>query len=176
MMNAPLQANYPPEVALNVRLNPVEQAEVVARQERNRARLGRPAGYISPGAFLNGMSGCESFTGICRRVSRACTPISADLGGCVLVNRKHPPERRRVTMLHEYGHLLVDRFKPGIDYLSLAGRKPANERFADAFAFCFLMPAESVRRRFQDILSSTGDFQVAISAVCGITISYRLKQ
>ena len=88
---------------------------------------------------------------------------SAELGGCVLINRNHPPERRRVSMLHEYGHLLLstDRYRPGIDYLTVPGRKPANERFAEAFALRFLMPASSVRERFHGILASSGDFQVA---------------
>jgi Zn-dependent peptidase ImmA (M78 family) len=86
---------------------------------------------------------------------------TADLGCCILVNRKHPPERRRVTMVHEYGHLIVDRYKPGIDYLNPGGRKPANERFAESFALCFLMPASSVRQRFHDIVTTTKDFQVA---------------
>src|SRR5207248_3032774 len=75
---------------------------------------------------------------------------TADLGCCILVNRKHPPERRRVSILHEYGHLIVDRYKPGIDYLAMTGRKPANERFAESFGLCFLMPASSVRQRFHD--------------------------
>ncbi len=88
---------------------------------------------------------------------------SAELGACILINRKHPPERRRVSMLHEYGHFLLstDRYKPGIDYLTIPGRKPANERFAEAFALSFLMPAASVRQKFQDIVATTGDFQVA---------------
>ena len=88
---------------------------------------------------------------------------SSDLGACILINRCHPPERRRMSMLHEYGHLLLstDRYRPGIDYLTLSGRKPANERFAEAFALCFLMPATSVRQRFQAILNASGDFQVA---------------
>ncbi len=85
----------------------------------------------------------------------------ADLGCCLLVNRNHPAERRRVSMLHEYGHLLVDRYKPGIAYLAFPGRKPANERFAEAFALAFLMPAAGVRQRFHDIVRSTNDFQVA---------------
>ena len=160
MMNAPLQANYPPEVALNVRLNPVEQAEVAARQERNRLGLGdQPVIFLR--RVLEWDVGLRIFYGDLPSSIAGMYAYSTDLGGCVLVNRKHPPERRRMTMLHEYGHLLVDRFKPGIDYLTLSGRKPANERFAETFALCFLMPAESVRRRFQDILSSTGDFQVA---------------
>ena len=88
---------------------------------------------------------------------------SAELGACILINRNHPPERRRVSMLHEYGHFLLstDRYKPGIDYLTMPGRKPANERFAEAFALSFLMPATSVRQKFQDIVATTGDFQVA---------------
>jgi Zn-dependent peptidase ImmA (M78 family) len=64
-------------------------------------------------------------------------------------------------MLHEYGHLIVDRYKPGIDYLAMPGRKPANERFAESFALSFLMPTSSVRQRFHDFVTTTGDFQVA---------------
>jgi Zn-dependent peptidase ImmA (M78 family) len=64
-------------------------------------------------------------------------------------------------MLHEYGHLLVDRHKPGIDYLATPVKRPANERFAEMFAMAFLMPATSVRRRFNEIVNSTGDFQIA---------------
>lgn len=84
-----------------------------------------------------------------------------NLGAVILVNRKHPPERRRATMLHEYGHLITDRFKPGIDYLSFPGRKPANERFAEAFSMAFLIPSTSVRRRFNQIVNESGDFQIA---------------
>jgi Zn-dependent peptidase ImmA (M78 family) len=43
----------------------------------------------------------------------------------------------------------------------MPGRKPANERFAEAFALCFLLPATSVRQKFHDIVATTGDFQVA---------------
>ena len=55
----------------------------------------------------------------------------------------------------------TDRYRPGIDYLAVPGRMPANERFAEAFALRFLMPASSVRERFHGILASSGDFQVA---------------
>ena len=84
-----------------------------------------------------------------------------DLGGCIMVNRKHPVQRQRTSMLHEYGHLIADRYKPGIDYLNMPGRKPANERFAEAFALSFLMPANAVRQRFHEIVAATNDFQVA---------------
>jgi Zn-dependent peptidase ImmA (M78 family) len=92
---------------------------------------------------------------------------TADLGCCILVNRKHPPERRRVSMLHEYGHLLVERYKPGIDSLALTGRKPANECFAESFSSSFLMPASSVQRRFHDIVTTTDSGSRSIQAESG---------
>src|SRR5205823_10824620 len=76
-------------------------------------------------------------------------------------NVKHPPVRRRASLLHEYGHLIVDRYKPGIDRLNQGGRKPVNERFAESFAMSFLMPTSSVRHRFHEIVNTTKDFQVA---------------
>ena len=55
----------------------------------------------------------------------------------------------------------MDRYRPGIDYLTMTGRKPPNERFAESFALSFLLPAASMRQRFHDIVMTTGDFQVA---------------
>ncbi len=55
----------------------------------------------------------------------------------------------------------MDRYNPGIDYLTMTGRKPANERFAESFGLSFLMPASSVRQRFHDIVTMTGDFKGA---------------
>lgn len=160
LMNAPLRLNFPPEVTLNLRIDPAEFAEGEALRERRRLGLGDEP-IINLRAMLEWNVGLRVFywslpSSIAGMY--ACTP---DLGCCILVNRKHPPERRRVSMLHEYGHLLVDRFKPGIDYLTMPGRKPVNERFAEAFGLCFLMPATSVRQRFHDIVNSTNDFQVA---------------
>jgi Zn-dependent peptidase ImmA (M78 family) len=43
----------------------------------------------------------------------------------------------------------------------MSGRKPANERFAETFAMAFLMPATSVRRRFNQIVNESGDFRIA---------------
>jgi Zn-dependent peptidase ImmA (M78 family)/DNA-binding XRE family transcriptional regulator len=161
MMNAPLRFNYPPEVSLDTRIDAAELAEGVAIQERQRLGLGdQPVIYLRnmlewdvglrvfySSALPSGIAGMYAYT--------------AGLGCCILVNRNHPAERRRVSMVHEYGHLIVDRYKPGIDYLTMSGRKPANERFAEAFALTFLMPASSVRQRFHDIVTTRGDFQVA---------------
>lgn len=160
MLNAPLRFNYPPEVILNPRLDPAVLAADVAQQERQRLGFGDQP-IIRLRSMLEWDVGLRLFYGDLPSAIAGMYAYTADLGCCILVNRKHPPERRRVSMLHEYGHLLVDRFKPGIDYLTMAGRKPANERFAEAFALCFLMPATSVRQRFHDIVNTTNDFQVA---------------
>ncbi|HEX3656090.1 MAG TPA: XRE family transcriptional regulator [Pirellulales bacterium] len=160
LMNAPLRFNYPSEVTLNPRLDPTELAEDVAKQERQRLGFGdQPIIHLR--SMLEWGVGLRLFYGELPSTIAGMYAYTADLGCCILVNRKHPAERRRVSMLHEYGHLLVDRFKPGIDYLAMPGRKPANERFAEAFALCFLMPATSVRQRFHDIVNTTNDFQVA---------------
>lgn len=160
IVGAPLRLNYPPEITLNARLNPVELADAEAQRERQRLGLGDQP-IIDLRAMLEWNVGLRIFYVDLPSAIAGMYAYTADLGCCVLVNRKHPPERRRVSMLHEYGHLLVDRFKPGIDYLTIAGRKPVNERFAEAFALAFLMPATSVRQRFHDIVTSTNDFQVA---------------
>lgn len=160
MMGAPPRFNHPPEVMLSARLDPVEFAEGEAQRERQRLGLGDQP-VIDLRGTLEWDAGLRIYYGELPATVAGMYAYTADLGCCILVNRKHPPERRRVSMLHEYGHLLVDRFKPGIDYLTKPGRKPLNERFAEAFAWSFLMPASSVRQRFHDIVTSTDDFQVA---------------
>ncbi len=160
LMNAPLRFNYPAEVALDRRVDPVGLAETTALRERQRLGLGdAPVIYLR--SVLEWNVGLRIFySGKLPSAVAGMYAYSADLGGCMLINRKHPAERRRVSMLHEYGHLIVDRYRPGIDYLTTPGRKPANERFAESFALGFLMPASAVNQRFHDIVSSTGDFQV----------------
>ncbi len=163
LMGSPHRPSYPAEVVLNLKLDPTEQAEVVANQERNRLGLGEQP-VIELRRTLEWDVGLRIFyTRDLPSSIAGMYAYSAELGACILINRNHPPERRRVSMLHEYGHFLLstDRYKPGIDYLTMPGRKPANERFAEAFALSFLMPATSVRQKFQDIVATTGDFQVA---------------
>jgi Zn-dependent peptidase ImmA (M78 family)/DNA-binding XRE family transcriptional regulator len=161
MMAAPLRLNYPPVVSLDTRIDAAELAEGVAGQERRRLGLGDQP-IINLRSTLEWDVGLRIFySAELPSAVAGMYAYTADLGCCVLINRKHYAERRRVSMVHEYGHLIVDRFKPGIDYLSVGGRKPANERFAESFALSFLMPASSVRQRFHDIVTTTGDFQVA---------------
>lgn len=83
-----------------------------------------------------------------------------NFGYCILVNKQHPKERRRWTAAHEYGHFLLDREKPGVDYVQSSQRKPENERFADAFAAAFLMPEAGVQRRFYEEVERKSDFNI----------------
>jgi Zn-dependent peptidase ImmA (M78 family)/DNA-binding XRE family transcriptional regulator len=160
LMNAPLRWNYPPELKLNPRIDAAQFAETVAVQERQRLGLGdQPVIYLR--STLEWDVGLRIFYWDLPSPIAGMFAYTADLGCCILVNRKHPPERRRVSMLHEYGHLIVNRYEPGIDYLIVKGRKPASERFAESFGLSFLMPASSVRQRFHDIVSTTGDFKGA---------------
>ncbi|MCL6502649.1 MAG: XRE family transcriptional regulator [Pirellulales bacterium] len=160
MMHAPLPSHYPAEVALDSRIDAAQLAESVADQQRCRLGLGdQPVIYLR--STLEWEVGLRIFySSQLPSAVAGMYAYTADLGCCILVNRKHPPEGRRVSMLHEYGHLIVDRYKPGIDYLTLSGRKTANERFAEAFALAFLMPAASVRQRFHEIVTRTKDFLV----------------
>lgn len=160
MLGAPLRTNYPPEEKLDARLDVAEFAESVAGGERLRLRLGEQPVY-NLRSLLEWDAGLRLFYGDLPSPVAGMYASTARLGCCILINRKHPAERRRVSMLHEYGHLIVDRFKPGIDYVSVKGRKPPNERFAEAFALSFLMPADAVRQKFHHIVATTKDFQVA---------------
>jgi Zn-dependent peptidase ImmA (M78 family)/DNA-binding XRE family transcriptional regulator len=161
LMNAPLRYNYPPEITLTPRIDAAELAEGVAQQERQRLGLGdQPVIYLRNTLEWDVGLRIFFYWGLPSAIA-GMYAYTADLGCCILVNKKHPPERQRVTMLHEYGHLIVDRYKPGIDYLTMTGRKPANERFAESFALSFLMPTSSVRQRFHDIVTTTGNFRVA---------------
>jgi len=160
MTGAPLRASSPPELTLSGRVDVASMAESAALQERRRLGLGDQP-VINLRSTLEWDVGLRIFYWPLPSAIAGMYAYSADVGCCVMVNRKHPAERRRMTMVHEYGHLIVDRYKPGVDFLSPGSRKPANERFAEAFALNFLMPAGSVRQRFNDIVSTTGDFQVA---------------
>ena len=160
LMNAPLHYNYPPQVSLDPRLDVVELAESVASAERRRLGLGeQPVEELR--GILEWDAGLRIFYWPLPSAIAGMYAFADDLGGSIMVNRKHPAERRRVSMLHEYGHLIADRYTSGIDYLSTPGRKPANERFAEAFALSFLMPATAVRQRFHAVVTTTDDFQVA---------------
>ena len=159
-MKAPLRLNYPPPVELNPRVDVAELAEDVATRERQRLGLGdQPIPDIR--RLLESEVGVRIFFGRLPRMFAGMYLFVDGLGGCMLINGVHPVEKQRASIAHEYAHLIVDRYVAGIDYLTIPGRKPANERFAESFAMSLLMPASSVRLRFNEAVSDAGEFRVA---------------
>lgn len=151
--------NYPPVVRVpGSRL--ADFAEDVAARERSRLHLG-DGPVLELRQVLENNVGVRVFCIPTAATIAGMYAFVADLGYCILLNAKHPPARQRWTLAHEYGHFLADRHKPGVDYTQNAERVSVGERFADAFAMCFLMPATGLRRQYFDVTNSRGDFQVA---------------
>lgn len=159
-MKSPMRMNYPQPVELNPKVKVSELAEDVANRERQRLGLGdQPIPNIR--SLLESDVGIRIFFVRLPRMFAGMYIFVDSLGGCMLINSVHPADKQRASIAHEYAHLIVDRHTAGIDYLTVHGRKPANERFAESFAMSFLMPSSSVRFRFNEIVSTTGNFQVA---------------
>ena len=158
-MKSPMRMNYPQPVELNPRVNVTELAEDVASRERQRLGLGdQPISNVR--SLLESEVGVRIFFTRLPRMFAGMYIFVDGLGGCMLINSVHPADKQRASISHEYAHLIVDRYTAGIDYLTIKGRKPANERFAESFAMSFLIPAASVRFRFNEIVNTTGNFQV----------------
>ena len=160
LANLPLPINYPPAVVLNRHMDVAAMGEDTAIRERQRLGLGD-----QPLLFLRNV--LEAEVGLRIIYDDLPSPVAGlfgfndQIGGVVAINRKHPPERRRASLVHEYGHLLTDRYQAGVDYLHTSGRKPRSEIFVESFGIAFLMPATSVRRHYERIVNHTDDFQIA---------------
>jgi Zn-dependent peptidase ImmA (M78 family)/DNA-binding XRE family transcriptional regulator len=146
---APLHRRYPPEYEIQGN-DPELAAEDVAASERRRLDLGE-------GPLANLRSILEAEVGL--RVFQLALPskiagmfaYTTRLGGCIAVNLHQSAERRRTSLAHEYGHFLTSRDRSEITFEGHYERKPAGERFAEAFARAFLLPASGVRRRFLEL-------------------------
>jgi Zn-dependent peptidase ImmA (M78 family)/transcriptional regulator with XRE-family HTH domain len=147
LTSSPMTQRYPGEYEING-IDPEHAAEEVAAAERNRLGLGdAPIGNIW--SVLESDVGLRVF--MIEFESRNTAGLfvhTAALGGCIAVNAKHPEERRRLSLAHEYGHFLTNRHRPDVSRLSSYRRAPDSERFADAFARYFLMPPSGIVRRF----------------------------
>lgn len=80
-------------------------------------------------------------------------------GGFVLLNANHPWSRRRLTAAHELCHLLV-RLSGLRVHFEGDRSQTLEDKFCDAFARAFLMPAAAVRKRFADFKAIARDFTV----------------
>ena len=165
----PLHRSYPNPYPFEG-MSPEDAAEDVAHAERNRLSLG-------DGPVLNVREILENDVGL--RIFYIPLPsrvagifgYTEELGGCIAVNTAHPEERRRWSMAHEYGHFLTNRFQSEISILGAYDRVPVSERFADAFAGSFLMPAAGLRRRFNEMSRLSGGKITAVE-VCRVAYYY----
>jgi len=149
MRDAPLATRYPVPYEIDSS-KPERSGEDVATRERHRLGLG-------DGPIHNLRELLESDVGL--RVfyldlpSRVAAMYSYTqaLGGCIAVNRRHPAERRRQSLAHDYGHFLTDRYRSEVFLVGRYQRVPAQERFAETFGRAFLLPESGLSRRFNDL-------------------------
>lgn len=73
------------------------------------------------------------------------------------MNARHPHERQRWSLAHEFAHFLTQRHAAEVTTLPNRSRTSGGERLADAFAGQFLMPALGLVRRYQAQRQSRGD-------------------
>jgi len=182
---APLPRRYPPEYSIDGG-RPEQTAEDVASAERNRLGLGDgPALHLRE--VLENDIGLRIFYMAMPSRVAGMFGYTTELGGCIAINAKHPDERQRWSLAHEYAHFLASRYRPDITIFFVYQRVPAQERFADAFARCFLMPAAGLSRRLgalrgekragvtmADLLTLADLYQVSFEAVIGRLEELRL--
>lgn len=147
-LGAPLARRYPAVYDISG-ASPERAAEEVATSERNRLGLGDgPIGNLW--GLLETDIGLRVFAMPMSNARIAGMFLyTEEYGGCIAVNANQPEDRRRWSGAHEYAHFLTERYKPEITIPSRAKRVPEKERFADAFARHFLMPASGLSRRFE---------------------------
>jgi Zn-dependent peptidase ImmA (M78 family)/transcriptional regulator with XRE-family HTH domain len=134
-------------------LEPDRVAEDLAVEERNRLGIG-DGPVLRIREVLEFEAGLRVFVvPLPPRVAGLFIFVDS-LGGCAAVNARHPVERRRWTVAHEYAHFLSSRGRAEITPLTPNRRVRGMERFADAFAGNFLMPRTGLARRFNELKRS----------------------
>lgn len=71
------------------------------------------------------------------------------VGACILINSKHRYERQVLTACHELGHVVGTRHRPDV-YHEGHLHNTREERYANAFASAFLLPAYSVTQMLKE--------------------------
>jgi Zn-dependent peptidase ImmA (M78 family)/DNA-binding XRE family transcriptional regulator len=125
------------------RWDAIQQGQKVAVEERQRLGLG-----LAPIADLNDLLEAQGV-----RTADAALPddisglmlVDQTIGVFVVINANHAAVRRRFSVAHEYGHVLLDRERVGA--ISRAeNRSDLLEVRANAFAAEFLMPAKGAQQ------------------------------
>lgn len=88
-----------------------------------------------------------------------CSALDPETGAAyILINSDKSRVRRRFTIAHELGHLVVGHLQPGEMVLDeTLTEKDPKEREANAFAAGLLMPAEGVRGSVERLMNRLGE-------------------
>lgn len=142
--------NYPPERGITSG-DVVAQAEKHAQELRNWLGMGSgPISNIFTVIELN--LGIRLYQRRLSSKSKVAGLFSYDpsIGASILLNANHPIERRTQSAAHELGHFIGTRQVPEV--LELNGRfKSRDERYADAFGYAFLTPANCFEESFRQL-------------------------
>ena len=76
------------------------------------------------------------------------------LGACMLLNAKHPKERRTQTAAHEMAHLISTRRQAEL-LKERNNESSREERYATVFARAFLTPARAVKQKFKEVTAGS---------------------
>ena len=140
--------NYPPQRLLmpgDVRA----QAENDATEVRHKLGLG-----LTPVRDVESLLELDlGFRVYVRKLDSRVSGLFAydeQVGACVLLNANHPRERRAYSAAHELGHFVSCRQEPEVLFYN-GWENSREERYADAFARAFLMPARTAVQRFHDV-------------------------
>ena len=120
-----------------------KQGRWLAEEERRRLGLGSgPLGAIS--ALIEGQGVRTGLIDLPVDIS-GLKLSGPQVGAFVVVNSQHSPMRQRFSFAHEFCHVLLDRWQPGLISRE-SERDELYEVRANVFAANFLMPEEGVRR------------------------------
>jgi len=155
--------------------NAVEQGEALAREERSRLGLGDDGSVPSMVALLEEQGAKIAVQDFHPR-SRVfgCYLFSKSLGPCVIVNRRHPPARRRLAAAHEYAHLLVEQDDISGQVCDPSREQARDELRANAFAAAFLLPAGGIAAALEGLDTRTNEvtFDQAVVLSYDFGVSY----
>ncbi|HXP99504.1 MAG TPA: helix-turn-helix domain-containing protein [Solirubrobacteraceae bacterium] len=147
---------YPTPVALAPGADIETEAALLAESERGRLGLGDgPLPHLRE--LLENDVGLRVFSIGLPSTIAGLFGFDPELGACVAINANQRWERQRWSMAHEYAHFLTRRDRAEVTVLMSSYRRvPASERFADAFARYFVLPASGVTRRYRAAVSDAG--------------------
>lgn len=169
----PLARAFPPPYDVSAS-TPEQAAEEVATAERNRLGIG-------DGPISNLRDRLENDVGLRVFYYKMSSKVSGVfayndvLGGCIGINVNHPRDRRNWSLAHECGHFLTNRYQAEITFLSDKRRQSRSERFADAFAENFLMPASGLNRRFTEMHRASQSGSITLAQICTLADLYQVS-